>query len=238
VKRLFAIALGKPMALLPRRFRFGAALTATRLLRRPVWLIRRNLRGMWLSGSYDETLRILLRSMIVSGVRFDPHPELDVPAGFLDELRRSGGMIVTGHFILNTLMTRYLHDHGFAPVPVKTYPELDPCVWGTDVPVEVIKPSPNVLVQVRSRLAAKRPVILALDSDHPGPTSTPVETPAGTYYVSPAALELARRMGMPVWFACVRAQRNRPPIFVARRIEPELAAYIALLEEQTRAVEA
>ena len=225
------------MALLPRRLRFGAALAVTRLLRRPVWLLRRNVRGIWLSGSYDETLRILLRSMIVSGVPFDPHPELDLPTGFVDDLRRSGGMLVTGHFILNTLITRYLHDHGFAPVPVKTYPELDPCVWGTNVPVEVIKPSRNVLVQLRSRLAAKRPVILALDSDYPGPNSTPVETPAGTYYVSPAALELARRIDVPVWFACVRAQRDGPPLFFAKRIEPELAAYISVLEEQTRAVE-
>jgi hypothetical protein len=237
VKRLLAIALGTPFALLPRRFRFGAALRLAALLRRPIWRFRRNSNAIWLAGPADESLRIVLRAMVVSDIRFDPQLALDVPESFVEDLRASAGLIVTGHFVLNTLMTRYLHDQRIEVTPVKTFPENDPRIWGTDAPSDAVRPSRTLLVTVRDKLAAGRPVILAIDSRYPLPGGVAVETFAGTYFVSSAALTLVRRIEAPVWFACVRARRHGPPLLFVRRIEPRIDGYIALFREQAAAVE-
>ena len=236
MKSLLAPALGKPFALLPRRFRFGAALALSRLLRPLIWRYRRHGRGIWLAGSYDESLRIVLRAMILSEVGFDPQLALDVPDTFVEEVRASGGLIVTGHFVLNALMTRHLHDQHIVATPIKTLPENDPWIWGTNVLADAVRPSQTVLVTIRDRLAVKRPAIVALDSATPLPGGIPVETPAGPYSVSPAALILARRLGVPVWFASVRARRHGPPLLFVRRIEPRIEEYVVLFREQAAEV--
>jgi hypothetical protein len=63
-----------------------------------------------------------------------------------------------------------------------------------------------------------------------------VETFAGTYSVSSAALKLAGRIEAPVWFACVRARRHGPPVLFARRIQPRIEDYVELYRKQTAEV--
>ncbi|MFP5245624.1 MAG: hypothetical protein ACLGH0_02935, partial [Thermoanaerobaculia bacterium] len=181
---LAAAAIAWPLRFLPRSKRFSAAVWLSRALRPLLWPLLRRRIIVAFAGPYDETLRIVLRAAVRLGIEYDPRPEIDVPQDFVETIRARGGILVTGHFALNPLMSRYLYDLGIAPAPVRTYPELDPSYWGTDAPIEILKPSPTLLVKIRTRLAEKRPVIVTVDAKEESGRMQLVQTVFGTYYVS------------------------------------------------------
>lgn len=226
--RLATLAVGRALALLPRRYRFRTVLALARFFAPlAVALLKRTRYSGMTQGPVDATLRLLCRAMIIAGTRFDPNVRYDGPG---DDLR--GALLVSGHFPLNALVTRHLLDRGTPPAVVKRFTAIDPFYWGSDVRDEALELSPTVLVRVRSTLARGRPVFIDVDTHEDVPRGVTATTAYGTLNVSTAVFDFARRCNVPIYFACGRSERRGLPVVYVRRIEPGVEAFIAEYREQ------
>lgn len=229
--RFLALALGRALALLPRRLRFRAVIVVARFTA-PAAIALLSLtryRGLT-TGRVDTTVRVLCRAMIAAGTRFDPDVRYDGPEDL------SGALLVSGHFPLNALVTRCLFDRGTPPAVVKRFPLSDPCYWGTSVRDEVFDPSPAVLLKVRRALAEGRPVFIDIDTMEDVKRGFRTATPYGVLSISTAVFDFARRLQIPLYFACGRSERRGSPLVYIRRIEPEPAAFLRHYQEQGRQI--
>lgn len=217
-----ATLIGLWFRLVPRRMRFRLAITISRLLA--------PLATRAHAMPADQMARVLARAMMWTRTRYDPRPRIDAPADVIETVARSGAIFVTGHFPLGWMLARYLFDNGLWPAIVKALPDADPFIWGTAVPDEVIVPAPTFLIRVRTILAEKRPVIMAIDSNGPREFATPL----GTRNVSTVSFDFARKLGVPMFFACVRLARKGEPLIYIRRIEPTVEAYVEQYREALR----
>lgn len=228
---MVAIPAGLAFKLLPRRFRFRAALQVARLTAPlAVALLSRARYTGVMQGRVDATLRVLCRSMTSAGTFFDPEVRYDGP----EEL--SGALLVSGHFPLNALVTRCLFDRGMTPAVVKRFPLADPYYWGSFVRDEVFEPSPTVLLKVRNALAKGWPVFIDIDTADTGTRGITATTAYGTWNVSTAIFDFARRCDLPIYFACGRSEPSGPPLVYIRRIEPNVEAFLAHYREQSEQI--
>lgn len=194
----------RAFAMLPRRYRFAAARRLAILLG-PLYRFtpayRR--RPSQLDGCYEELLRVLYRIMARAGVGFDP--ELEIQA---DVLPRGGALLVSAHFLLNGLLIRWLLDHGHGPVRVANSDRVE-YYAGTRTAIATIKPGPSTLVRIRSLLRDGHKVIAYIDDRQAHDDWTPVETNAGTKYISDALMRFAERTGTPLYFVFTRIAEGR-----------------------------
>jgi hypothetical protein len=198
LRQIFAAAAGHAFRLFPQRVRYAVALRIALLLapllRRSPFYARRPSR---LDGYREESLRLVLRTMTRSRVRFDPDIEVRgrelFPAG--------PALIVSGHFLLDVHMTRWLFDAG-RDLTVVLGGEREPMYYsGTLRPLERILVGPSVLLQMRSRLAEGSSVFIDIESGRMNDGWIPVDTAAGTRWTSIKPLRFAKRIGVPVIFA-------------------------------------
>jgi hypothetical protein len=179
------------------------ALLIAPLLRRSPYYARRPSR---LDGYREESLRLVLRTMARSRVRFDP--DIDVIGREL--FPEEPALIVSGHFLLNVHMTRWMFDAGRDMTTVLGG-EREPMYYsGTLRPLERIVVGPSVLLRMRSRLAEGASVFIDIESGRKSEGWTPVETVAGTRWISIKPLQLAKKIGVPVVFASTKLdERSR-----------------------------
>jgi hypothetical protein len=96
-------------------------------------------------------------------------------------------------------------------------------VIGTAVAIDALDTTSNVLLQVRSRLAAGGKVVA--DVDNPAPdTGEVLELPNGTVYVSDRLFRLAERLDVPVRFFWTRIVDGRVRITFATPASAEATA--------------
>jgi hypothetical protein len=218
--RLAANLTGALLRLVPRRLRYPLALRVARL---GAPLLRKTrLYGSRLSlhdGAAEESLRLVLRAMMRLGVTFDPRIEIEG----LELLPPGPTIFVSGHFMLNILLSRWLHDRGERVTIIHWRPPPGMTVIGTDVAIDALDTTPNVLLQVRSRLAAGGKV--AADVDNPASdTGEALELPNGTVYVSDRLFRLAERLDVPVRFFWTRIVDGRVRIMFVTPASAEATA--------------
>jgi hypothetical protein len=234
----FAHLTGDAFRLLPRSRRFAAArriaLALAPLLRRLPYYRRR---PSLLDGPREEALRIVLRSMTRAGVTFD------VDAGIHGrELVPDGGMfIVSGHFLLNVMMTRWIHEAGRHFIAGLGGPREPMFYAGTRVPLDHVFSSPQIFTRVRKKIAARAIVFLTIEVPVPQEGWIAVETAAGTRYVSPATFTFAARTRTPVLYAATYLdERGRLCVFYERPTseDPETMAreFCAFLQRHAATV--
>lgn len=200
---LFRIAsrlTGHLFRLLPRGWRFGVAkrlaLQLGPLLRRTRYYPRR---PSSIDGYREDALRLFWRAMNHTRVRFDPVYVLSggehVPPG--------GAIFVSGHFLLNGLVARWLYDRGERMSVLagdvaerRVYP-------GLGEPLESMPLGPASLLKVRARLREGIKILAYIDSTASMENRAAVETPGGTRYISPSMIELAASLDVPLLFSAV-----------------------------------
>src|SRR5215213_1092261 len=129
-RRLFHAAeacFAAAMRLVPRSFRFGAAVL---IARAAVPLFRRTdayqLQLMTnVDGPYEITLHFVLNALTKNGTRFDPVVAVE-GYGELERARAAGrGVLVIGpHAALTLLMVRLFYDDGLEPVVITPDPRM------------------------------------------------------------------------------------------------------------------
>ncbi|HYI09046.1 MAG TPA: hypothetical protein VEK57_08230 [Thermoanaerobaculia bacterium] len=224
VRNGVSLALSLPIRVFPRRRRFRAVLAAGRALT-PLagsYVTRRFGRRVWGSPT-DETLRILFKGLARMRVAYEPELDLEIPDEVLAALGKGGAVFVTVHFPLNPLFTRWLYDQGHPPVIIRET-LLPSFVWGTATELELLRPSHNVMLQIRRKLEEGAPVLLAIDRARAESRPFPVETRFGPTEIATSIFTLAQRMDVPVFFFGVRATAGLPAAEV-RQIEPEPQAF-------------
>lgn len=205
ILQVFAHLAGNAFRILPKRKRFAVALrialAIAPLLRRSRYYARR---PSLIDGSREEALRMVLRTMTRARVEFDPDVEIRGRELFPD----GGVLIVSGHFLLNVLMTRWMFDAGRRFTAALGGPREPMYYFGTTVPLPYRYSGPQFLVQLRSDLAAGNICSVAIETQVPDENWIPFDTAAGRRYLSPAALTFARRTRTPVVFVATYLNRE------------------------------
>lgn len=196
--RLASRLTGHSFRLLPRGWRFPVAkrlaLAFAPLLRRTPLYARR---PSALDGPREDALRLFWRAMNHTGARFDPVYAViggeHVPPG--------GAIVVSGHFLLNGLLARWLYDRGERICVLAGDVEERRVYPGIGEPMESMPLGPASLMKVRTRLREGFKILGYIDSTAPMDNRAAVETPAGTRYISPSMIELAATLDVPLLFS-------------------------------------
>jgi hypothetical protein len=185
--------------LLPRSWRFGAAVRFSRLVR-PV-VARTNAYAarsrLMTDGLAETALDLILTELTRRGVAFDPVIEIDGIEHSPQPGDERPCLVAGAHTMLNTLYSRYLFDMA---IPHGAITAEEMCYRGTRVPVDAIVPSRAFFFEVRRRLKDGVSVCGLLDRDIPERRTSEFETVNGTLIVSKALFQLALRMNVRIVF--------------------------------------
>jgi hypothetical protein len=140
---------------------------------------------------------MVLRALARSRVRFNPDIDVRGRELFPD----TPALIVSGHFLLNGHMTRWMFDAGRDMTAVLGGERETMYYSGTLRPVAQLIVGPLVLLQMRRSLAEGSNVFIDIESGRMNEGWTPVETAAGTRWTSIKPLQFAKRIGVSVIFA-------------------------------------
>ncbi len=232
--RLFATLAGAPFALVPRPHRYRTACRVGVLVGRVLRLLRVP-RLSLLDGYTEDGIRLTLHAIRRLGIPFDPQLRVDGP-----DVPKGPAIVVTAHFLMVSLLARWLMDRDVPPVLVAAYPQWQLKYPGSDVPMELLEPNPAILLQMRRKLAEGKKIVIMIEDAEPREGWLRVETSEGTRFVSDASFRFAEKAGVPVFFAAVHAGRDGMPEVrieaAPRRAEDALEAYVAFLVRETAAV--
>jgi hypothetical protein len=202
---LAARSFGLAFRLLPRRFRFAAAVLASRVL---VPLIRRTAAYREQSGQRIDTAREIslfrvMESLTASGTLFDPVLRVEGMHHLVEAVRGKTGVLMAGpHSMLSLLVLRRIHDLGW-PQTVISPTTLR--ATGTREDLPCLAPSPAFLITVRSVLRSGGLVCAMLDRGEPRPRRLiAFDTAQGPVRVADAFIPLALRCGARVVFLGTR----------------------------------
>lgn len=203
LQRLARIAIVGALRLAPAALRFPAACALARLVPRHATLGRTQL------AAFDDgpaiALYLILWNMTRQGIEYDP--SIDVEGdGELEAIRASGRgvLVASGHFGLNHLVIRWLHDHGWRVLTVQAYP-IPKFVAGTRAPLTYVTQSPQTLVSVRTALRNGSAVAIDVDSHRPRAGAIPI----GPVHVSDHSLRVAERCGAGIVYLETRFAGGR-----------------------------
>lgn len=221
----------KAFGLLPRRYRFKVALRLAVVLG-PLYRFtpRYKRRPSLLDGYREEVLRAFVFSMTSAGVAFDPELEVrgsDVPAG--------GALFAGAHFLLNGLFLRWLLDHGHRPLTIANQPP-GRCYAGTSTVIANINPGPSAFIEARRVLREGRKILVNVDDRAPHEGWIPVETGAGTKYISDAVMRFAEKTGTPLYFVFVRVEKGRVVATLSPAPADAMAAFLERFKAEAAAV--
>ena len=222
--RAFARIMAALFALIPRRRRFAAAIVLCRVFTPflGTWLRRRAGRGLWCSTPFDESMRLVMRALADGGTLFDPPFVVDAATPI-----ESRALYLSGHFPINAFVVRWMHDEGIEMAVLKSFPEIDPCVWGTRHHSDAVEDTPALFVKLLRRIEAGRPALMLIDND--SPPAVAFESKYGNGHVSTQAFAFAQRFAIPTYFCSARSDRNGRPVVTVRRIDPEPQAFLEQL---------
>jgi len=202
--RAVRIAVARIFALVPRRFRFAVARVVA-IAGAPI--ASRFAPPEWrdLNSGTDIALWALLRSMNRDRIEFDPSLSVD-GIDVVDEARASGRglLLISGHFRLNLLLTRWLRDRGWRSHVVRQDPEDLLFIHGTREKQPYFLVSPHVLLSVRRALADGDAVIIDVDSTDPVAHGFTIDG----LHVSDAAPRAAARWNTTMAFLETRTNRG------------------------------
>lgn len=190
---------GLLLHLIPRRHRFAIAVwLADRL--QPI--VRRMLRHLppRIDGTREESLRFVCRG----ARRFDVELDPTLIVRGAENIGAGGAIFISGHFLLNGLFARWLHDQGHRVSAVMRFPPQQPVIMGTRLPLDVIKADELTFVRIRQRVADGGMVIVDIDDPDPSRRSHLVETRRSPRYVSEAVLKFAEHARIPLLFCATR----------------------------------
>jgi hypothetical protein len=197
ILRLLALAV----ALCPRRTRFAALLhlsrVATPLLRRiaPTPPFVGNL-----DGYREQVILEALARLTRHGILVEPRLTVKGQAA----LPANGAILVSGHFSLNWLFLRWLHDHGARVRAAAPEPPPQSNFIGTRTPLNFIKTDTLGLLRIRRWVAAGGVVGVVLDRREGDARWHGVATVAGPLFVTDKIMRLAERADLPLLFVSTR----------------------------------
>jgi hypothetical protein len=196
---------GAAFRVLPKSKRFGAArriaFAIAPVLRRTRYFQRR---PSLLDGPREEALRIVLRTMTRAGVEFDP--ELEIRGREL--VANGSAMIVSGHFLLNIAMSRWIFESGHRFTVGLGGPREPIFYFGTRAPLHHCFAGPQMFVQLRDAIRNGDSAFLTIEVAEPEEGLVGFDTVAGRRYLSPAAFAFALRTHTPVVFAATYLNRE------------------------------
>jgi hypothetical protein len=204
--RLAGAAFALSMAPVPRRFRFTLA-------RRLAWRFSKVVRAtavyrsrvpVRMDSEREVALERALAVLTRRGLRFDPVMRWE-GLELLEEAVGAGrGLLVCGpHSMLNALVVRKGYDLGLAPAVVSA--GAVPHVSGTDRPIDIIHPSPRLLLDVRRMLRDGRTVGALIDGEEDDlKYETSIPTTQGTVRVSLALFQVALHCDALILFMAAR----------------------------------
>ena len=222
------------LSALPRRARFTVLVQAARLLR-PAF-DRANL-GRWhrthrTSSAADTALFAVCELLDRRRTLYDPRFLVIGEDALATALKRRRGLVLlTVHGLLSNLLIRfYVADRRLAPTMVAVSNQTS-FVGGTGGRPDVLVPSPNFLVQLRTRLRNGEVVFAMVDRSPDHPRALHFNTPHGPITITDSMLRLAVRLDAPVLFTTCHLHRGR----VVLRIE-DVAAPSGELDDLTAAL--
>jgi hypothetical protein len=191
------------MRLVPRRWRFGAALLTARAV---VPLVRRTeayreQRASKVDGDLEIALHFVLSVLTKSGVTFNP---LIVVRDY-EEVRQAqtsgkGVLVICPHAALSLFLARLLHDKGIEPIVITADALMR--IGGTCTLAQTLQPSPTFLVRTRDLLRGGRLICAMPDrAEHQDGRTIEFETAAGPIIIAPALMRVAARCGAKVVFS-------------------------------------
>jgi len=221
------------MRLLPRRYRFAAAVLTARLLRRyirhtPHYAAQRPL---MLDTAADIALYVVLAQLAKRGVALDPRLRFDTD-DLAAALRSGRGVLIVGtHNFLGRLLAGYLLRNGHNPMVISKW--LTKPFFSTTTDRTLLKPSPTYLLTVRNELRNGGLVCAMLDRYDP--TERRVrrfDTAEGPLYISDVPIRVARLAGATILFVAAHAAEEGEIAFdiqtaTSEEVVEELVAFVA-----------
>jgi len=210
--RLFAGAVSVLMRVIPRRYRFGAAVALVRLIPHDLrhTLSPRLERRPGVSSLREAILGKILEAMDYSKVRFDPvvtAPRLGLIQEALCE--RRGVLLVGIHSngVLSRAALRLLHDKN-VPLRVLSINDQYP-ICGAGVLVPALSTNGSFMIKVRTELRNARLVCGMVDAFNPSTQqSFEVRGSSGSIWVSDSLIKLALACRATIIFAAASLGRN------------------------------
>lgn len=187
----------KIFSMFGRKARFFHALRLVRLFEPLIdRLAPYSMPGIVLGTRREFTTATVLISMTLHDVEFDPEVSLTG-----DDLNFTGGAIlITGHFYLNFVFLRKLHDIGRQPA---TFLDVSKDQWrllGTNLPLEVIEPNKMSLVHLKRCLSEGKLVTVAIDNSTQLPNYKKLNVATRDVFVSDTIIKFALRSKIPIYF--------------------------------------
>lgn len=230
------------MRILPRKFRFHAALL---LAQKSVPLFRKTeaYREQEIKGFHDPreiALHLILNALTKNDTTFDPKIAVSGFQHIVQAHARGKGVLVIGHHAALTMfMVRLFYEAGFNPVVIT--PDKQLRVAGTSIAARTMQPSATFLVKLRSTLRCGELVCGMPDrAEHQGQRTIEFATAVGPVIFAPAIIQVAARCDAEVLFTEVRADRHRllatiaAPAHASRGDSATLTEdFISFVREQT-----
>lgn len=224
VRNALGFVASLPFRLVPVRARYRAVMFVGVTLAPVIGPVLLRRYGNVVGSGTDETLRVLFRALTRMRVHYTPNMEADVDPELIPALKRGGAVLATAHFPINALFIRWLYERGIEVSAIRETPGRI-YVWGTSVEIDTLQPSQNVMLQMRGKLVAGRPLLLAIDRARPTARPLTVITRYGETDIATPVFALAEKLGLPVFFYGVRAAKNGDPILTVRGIPPDPAVF-------------
>jgi hypothetical protein len=198
----------KAMLVVPRRYRFAAAVLAARAAV-PLFRLTPAYREQELIGfdsPHEIALHFVLNALTRKGTRFDLSISVKGYEVFERARAKGRGVLVVGpHQALTLLLVRHFYERGLDPVVITPDPRMR--AGGTCVTVRTLQPSPTFLVSTRSILRRGQLVCAMPDrAEHQGRRTVEFATARGRVIVAPALMQLAARCGAEVIFTEVHLE--------------------------------
>jgi hypothetical protein len=157
-----------------------------------------------LDGELDRTLVLLLDRMARRNVKFDP--SLTVLGA--EALDSTGAILISGHFFLNNLFLRWLHDRGRRVSIIMTTRPARTRFIGTDDPMEIIEADSLCLLRARRRVAEGGIVGIPVDCISHLDGTPSIDSPYGKLFLPQNVMRFAERAGIPLLFVATHVTRD------------------------------
>ncbi|HEY8562695.1 MAG TPA: hypothetical protein VIL74_20125 [Pyrinomonadaceae bacterium] len=166
-----------------------------------------------LDSKVDYLWSALFMSLTHGGVEFEPK----IVFRDADRNLRKGALVVSGHFFLNFFVLRWLHDNGYQQSIVSRERFDREKIVGTKNEIDIIKPTPKCLLEVRRRLKAGEVVLICIDNFAPYEGCRKFEVEDRQIYFSDVIFKFAERFDVPLIFVGTQInEQNEVEIFSAR----------------------
>jgi hypothetical protein len=148
-------------------------------------------------GTYHEYVTAsILQSLTQCGIEFDP--QIDVKGS--STIPADGAIFISGHFWLNFVFLRWLHDQQRRFSVFLLLGVDDWRIMGTREQMSTLAPEKRSLIRAKDRVRSGELVVAAIDGLRPLPNWRKLNCNARDIYVSDALLKSAERFGCPVVF--------------------------------------